>query len=96
MQELICGACETTVLVEKFSPSHTSIQWLDDAKHACPEFARFAAAGENVNAIPTCPALRETIEEAARSGRLATDSRRVEPTRGLPHPHRPDPTTPGE
>lgn len=96
MQELTCGTCRTTVLAEKFSPSHTSIQWLEDAAHACPEFARIIAAGENVSAIPTCPALRETIEEAARNGRLATDSIRVEPTRGLPHRLRRDQNTPGD
>ncbi|MGC4963100.1 hypothetical protein [Gordonia sp. DT101] len=49
-----------------------------------------------MSAIPTCPALRETIEEAARNGRLATDSIRVEPTRGLPHRLRRDQNTPGD
>nr|WP_124711304.1 hypothetical protein [Gordonia insulae] len=82
MQELTCGTCGTTVLAEKFSPSHTSIQWLDDARHSCPEFARLIAAGDHISAIPTCPALRNTIEEAARRGLIATDSRRVEPARG--------------
>ncbi|MFW0787832.1 hypothetical protein AAFP35_25330 [Gordonia sp. CPCC 206044] len=82
MQELTCDTCRTTVLVEKYSPSHTSVQWLDDAAHVCPEFARRVAAGEHVSAIPTCPALRRSIEEATRAGSIATDTQRTEPVRG--------------
>ncbi|MED5800623.1 hypothetical protein VX037_06225 [Gordonia sp. Z-3] len=81
MQELTCATCATTVLAEKYSPSHTSIQWLGNAQHACPELAARTAAGDQTSTLPTCPALRDTIEEAARRGTLATDTRRVEPTR---------------
>ncbi|AFA75137.1 hypothetical protein GPOL_c41300 [Gordonia polyisoprenivorans VH2] len=82
MRELRCTECTVAVLVEKYSPSHTSVQWLEDAGDTCPEFHRRLVAGENSAAIPTCHALRDTIEQAARSGVLATDTRRVEPVRG--------------
>lgn len=81
MQELTCNTCRTAVLVEKFSPSHTSVQWLDDAAATCPRFAELIAAGEALSAIPTCTALRATIEDAARAGQLAVDTVRVEPVR---------------
>ncbi|TSD95055.1 hypothetical protein FOS14_18870 [Skermania sp. ID1734] len=76
MQELSCGTCGNRVLVEKFSPSHTSVQWLNDAEAACPEFARQAAVGTHSTWIPTCTALRDSIERAARSGGLPTDALR--------------------
>jgi hypothetical protein len=81
MQEITCAECATTVLVEKFSPSHTSVQWLDDAARECPRIARHVAVGEHPSSVPTCPALRDSIERSARSGRLATDSHRTEPAR---------------
>ncbi|MGW5317637.1 hypothetical protein [Nocardia thailandica] len=77
-----CGTCGNRVLVEKYSPSHTSVQWLDDAQSACPEFARRAALGEPSNWIPTCPALRDTIENAVRAGDVTTDALRHEPVPG--------------
>ena len=79
MHELTCAMCGNEVLVEKFSPTHTSVQWLADAQTACPEFARAAAAGVEVNRIPSCLALRDTIEGAVRAGRLATDDLREDP-----------------
>ncbi len=82
MREIQCGTCGTGVLVEKYSPSHTSVQWLGDAERACPEFARRAALGEPSSWIPTCPALRDSIEKAVRAGELATDELRHEPVPG--------------
>jgi hypothetical protein len=82
MQELSCTSCGNRVLVEKYSPTHTSVQWLDDAQSACPEFARRAALGERSNWIPTCPSLRDTIERAAREGVLETDALRSYPVPG--------------
>lgn len=82
MQPVQCGTCGNRVLAEKFSPSHTSVQWLDDAESACPEFARRAALGEPSSWIPTCPALRESIERAVLAGELATDQLRSEPVPG--------------
>ncbi|WP_278265632.1 hypothetical protein [Nocardia sp. AG03] len=82
MQPVQCATCGNKVLAEKFSPSHTSVQWLDDAESACPEFARRAALGEPSGSIPTCPALRDSIENAVRAGTLATDGLRHEPVPG--------------
>lgn len=82
MQPVQCANCGNRVLVEKFSPSHTSVQWLDDAESACPEFARRAALGEHSKWIPTCPALRDSIERAVADGELPTDEHRREPLPG--------------
>jgi len=82
MHEIRCDTCGNRVLAEKFSPSHTSIQWLDDAETTCAEFARRAAGGEHSNWIPTCAALRESISRAVESGSLRTDGRRQEPIPG--------------
>ncbi|MEV6060108.1 hypothetical protein AB0L62_08890 [Nocardia asteroides] len=82
MQPVECASCGNKVLAEKFSPSHTSVQWLDDAESACPEFARRAALGEPSSWIPTCPALRDSIVNAVRAGALATDQLRHEPVPG--------------
>ncbi|MGW6379544.1 hypothetical protein ACWFRB_26095 [Rhodococcus sp. NPDC055112] len=82
MQELSCTSCGNRVLVEKYSPTHTSIQWLADAESSCPEFARQAALGVDSKWIPTCTALRDSIEEAAIKGVLETDALRSYPVPG--------------
>ncbi|MFF0816693.1 hypothetical protein ACFYVR_16300 [Rhodococcus sp. NPDC003318] len=82
MRELKCGTCGTRVLVEKYSPTHTSVQWQGDAQSSCPEFARRAALGEPSSAIPTCHALRDSIERAVYDGVLETDSPRSYPVAG--------------
>ncbi|TQF74644.1 hypothetical protein FK531_00615 [Rhodococcus spelaei] len=82
MQELSCTSCGNRVLVERYSPTHTSVQWLADAESACPEFARRAALGEHSNWIPTCSALRDSIEQATREGVLETDAPRSYPVPG--------------
>ncbi|MFD4406086.1 hypothetical protein ACFWPH_25345 [Nocardia sp. NPDC058499] len=82
MRNIQCANCGNRVLVEKYSLSHTSVQWLDDAEAACPEFARRAALGEPSNWIPTCPALRDSIERAVAEGELRTDEYRSEPVPG--------------
>lgn len=82
MQELSCTSCGNRVLVEKYSPTHTSVQWLTDAEKSCPDFARQAAEGVHSNWVRTCPSLRDSIEEAARKGVLETDSPRSYPVPG--------------
>nr|WP_082947093.1 hypothetical protein [Mycolicibacter sinensis] len=82
MQELRCDRCGTPVLVEKYSPTHTSVQWLTDAKSACAEFARRAAAGECSRWTATCPALRDSIDRAVDAGVIPVDSQRCEPNEG--------------
>lgn len=83
MHNHACRTCGNCVLVEKFSPTHTSVQWLvDDAKSTCPEFATRVDAGEDPNMIPTCLALRDSIEQAVKIGQLRTDDLRHEPVLG--------------
>lgn len=67
MQELVCSTCGNRVLLEKHSPTHTSVRWLQDAESDCPEFARRAALGEHNAWVPTCAALRDSIERAVES-----------------------------
>ena len=65
-----CGRCAAAVLVVKFSPQHTSVQWSAASVQACAEFSARAAAGEQTALIDTCASLRDSIEEAVRDGRL--------------------------
>jgi hypothetical protein len=58
------------VLVAKFSPEHTSVQWDAAAVAACREFAGPGAPGKRGALIPTCTSLRSSIEEAVVRGRL--------------------------
>lgn len=61
MQPLNCETCGRGVLVEKFSPAHTSIQWRSDAS-GCPLIAEAPHAfGDHQRA---CSALRRTIDRA--------------------------------
>ena len=85
MQELSCTTCGNRVLVEKYSPTHTSIQWLTDAEQSCPRFAEQAEIGTHSMWIPTCTALRDSIERAAVDGVIRTDAQRSEPTLGRLH-----------
>ncbi|MFC4603873.1 hypothetical protein [Rhodococcus kronopolitis] len=82
MQELSCTSCGNRVLVEKYSPTHTSVQWLEDSEASCPEFARKVAEGMRIDRIPTCVKLRASIEEAARQGVLGMDAPRSYPVPG--------------
>ncbi|NLG48006.1 hypothetical protein [Gordonia sp. (in: high G+C Gram-positive bacteria)] len=82
MYDVTCRTCSNRVLVEKFSPVHTSVQWTDDSRTACPEFARLTAEGTDVNHVPSCLKLRDSIDEQVRLGNVPTDTYRVEPTPG--------------
>nr|WP_138844272.1 hypothetical protein [Rhodococcus pyridinivorans] len=65
MQELACNRCGLGVLVEKFSPAHTSIQWESDTSE-CPVISQGnPAIGVHRR---ECNALRDSIDRAvARS-----------------------------
>lgn len=82
MYEVTCTSCSNRVLVEKFSPVHTSVQWTEDSISSCPEFAERAARGEDINHVPSCLALRDSIETQVRMGHVPTDSHRQEPVPG--------------
>ena len=61
MQELACEKCGLGVLVEKFSPAHTSIQWQSDTSE-CPLISETGfAPGEHHR---ECSALRDSIIRA--------------------------------
>lgn len=70
MRELACRRCATTVLVRKNTLSQTSIQWLADAGQTCSELAEQRAAGVPTGLVAGCTALRESIDDAVRDGRL--------------------------
>jgi hypothetical protein len=62
-----CGAC---VLVAKFSPQHTSVQWSMESVYACAEFSARTAAGEQTALIAGCASMRASIDRAVLEGRL--------------------------
>ena len=69
MAEVSCGECAARVLVRKHSEFHTSIQWSAEAVAACHAFSRTADVGDRV-VHESCPRLRESIEQAVKTGRL--------------------------
>jgi hypothetical protein len=69
-QAVRCERCGASVLAAKFSPEHTSVQWTAAAAATCAEFT--SVAGVNVGApVEGCGALRDSIDAAVASGRLA-------------------------
>ena len=70
LREVSCRRCATTVLVRKNTPQQTSIQWLTDAGQTCTELAAMRAAGLPTGRVAGCTALRESIDDAVREGRL--------------------------
>ncbi|MGA4689396.1 hypothetical protein [Rhodococcus rhodochrous] len=70
MQALSCEKCGVGVLVEKFSPAHTSIQWESDTSE-CPLISRSGSApGDHGR---ECSALRDSIDRAVAQ-RVLTES----------------------
>jgi len=67
--DVACQHCDAHVRVRKNSEYHTSIQWTADAVARCEEFARTAADGSRV-VHESCPRLKASIEQAAKTGRL--------------------------
>ncbi|HEX6522043.1 MAG TPA: hypothetical protein VF070_18855 [Streptosporangiaceae bacterium] len=70
VQPVSCGECGAAVLVAKFSPQHTSVQWSLPAMRACLEFGMLTAAGEQTALSDGCGRLRASIDAAVRDGRL--------------------------
>lgn len=70
LQEVACDRCAAMVLVAKFSPQHTSVQWTLAATAACAEFSAREAAGERSALIETCASLRDSLDRAVAEGRL--------------------------
>jgi hypothetical protein len=69
-REVACDRCAARVLVAKFSPQHTSVQWSAASMRACAEFTARSAAGELTALIAACASLRASIDRAAGEGRL--------------------------
>lgn len=67
---VICDRCMAEVLVAKFSPQHTSVQWNPAAMRACAEFTARSAAGEQTALIDSCASLRASIDRAVLEGRV--------------------------
>jgi hypothetical protein len=66
-----CARCGAAVLAAKFSPQHTSVQWTAAAAASCAEFGARTADGARGAVIEGCGALRDSIDAAVASGRLA-------------------------
>ncbi|WP_430331047.1 hypothetical protein [Rhodococcus sp. ACT016] len=77
MQPVECGSCGNRVLVEKYSPTHTSTQWLEDAETSCAEFREQATNGVHSMYVRTCGALTKSIDEAVADGDIAESHRTV-------------------
>jgi hypothetical protein len=69
-REVACDRCAARVLVAKFSPQHTSVQWSPASVRACAEFTARSAAGELTALIAACASLRASIDRAVAEGRL--------------------------
>jgi hypothetical protein len=67
---VICDRCLAEVLVAKFSPQHTSVQWSPEAVRTCAEFTARSAAGEQTARINSCASLRAAIDQAVLEGRV--------------------------
>ena len=70
-QPVECARCGATAEVVKFSPQHTSVQWTAAAVGGCAEFRARAAEGTRSALVEGCAALRDSIDLAVTSGRLA-------------------------
>jgi hypothetical protein len=66
-----CARCGATADVVKFSLQHTSVQWSAAAAGRCAEFRARGAAGTRGTLVEGCTALRDSIDAAVASGRLA-------------------------
>ncbi|MEV6065359.1 hypothetical protein AB0L82_02310 [Nocardia sp. NPDC052001] len=72
MDKVSCRSCGTCVLVEKFSPQHTSVQWNNAAVAACTELSTTGLRSH------TCHALRDSIDAAVAAGELGSSTRDVD------------------
>jgi hypothetical protein len=79
-QPVECARCGATAEVVKFSAQHTSVQWTAAAVHRCAEFRAAAAEGTRSALVEGCAALRDSIDTAVASGRLAVSPPAYEQT----------------
>ena len=69
LAEVACLDCLARVRVRKQSEFHTSIQWSAEAVSRCEVFAGTARSGRR-EVHESCPRLKESIEQAVKTGRL--------------------------
>jgi hypothetical protein len=69
-QPAACDRCGAAVLVAKFSPQHTSVQWDAESMRACAEFSARIAAGGQTALVDACASLHASIDRAVLEGRL--------------------------
>lgn len=69
MHPVSCHRCGTCVLVKKNNLAHTEIQWTTDTG-GCVELWRDVRPDVLRSVTPTCGALRGSVEQAVRDGRL--------------------------
>jgi hypothetical protein len=69
-RQVECDRCAAAVMVVKFSPQHTSVQWSAASVRSCAEFSARVATGEQSALIGTCASLRAAIDRAVSQGRL--------------------------
>jgi hypothetical protein len=75
VQEILCQSCRNPVFVERNTENQVCVQWIGDAESLCIEFARRARRGERSAQIPSCSALRSTIELNILNGVIRISSR---------------------
>ncbi|MCX2931648.1 hypothetical protein ORI20_15305 [Mycobacterium sp. CVI_P3] len=81
MTAIACGHCHNVVDVERYTETQISVQWTGDAEAVCAEFARRCADGQRSMTIPTCRALRSTIERNIADDVIRVTARREPPAR---------------
>jgi hypothetical protein len=79
LTEIECRACHARVMVKKYSPHHTSVQWTSAARDNCPEFKAIRAEGGNPAMLPTCPRMSASIDHGVSEGIIPKESPDVDP-----------------
>lgn len=79
LTEIECRACHACVMVKKYSPHHTSVQWTSQARDNCPEFKAIRAEGGNPAMLPTCPRMSASIDHGVSEGIIPKESPEVDP-----------------
>jgi len=77
MHSLACQRCGTRVLVAKYSPAHTSVQWTEASGRVCRELTE-ARTVDPTAYLMRCTALDEAVDAAVAAGDVP-ESHRVEP-----------------
>lgn len=65
MHAVSCRACAARVLVKKFSPAHTQVQWTETTD-VCHELRGHELRGT----VLTCHELRGSIDDSVRAGHV--------------------------